>query len=165
MIGNTQMSRSNADSFCVGALSTTAQVTTVAVSYSCSAQWYSFSYSDFQCFDYDYEHTLILGFVGKLHRRPESARFFRLAKTAKQAMVVLSSIQPDAARRKKSRSKPDRGIRHSLAVGDAAVSCITVRTAEYPTRNRRTSKGSECAEVPSSLDIPCWIFCGSFLFE
>ena len=52
----------------------------------------------------------ILGFVGKLRRRPESERFFRLAKlvpstsvgNSKQAMLVLSSIQPDAARRKKS---------------------------------------------------------------
>jgi len=43
---------------------------------------------------------LIQGFVGKLHRRPESERFFRLAKTAKQAMFVLSSMQPDAASRK-----------------------------------------------------------------
>ncbi|MCH8218373.1 MAG: hypothetical protein IH892_16570 [Planctomycetes bacterium] len=55
-----------------------------------------------------------LGFVGKLCRRPESEQFFRLAKTAKQAMFVLSSIQPDAARRKKGRSKPDRVVRHSL---------------------------------------------------
>ena len=54
-----------------------------------------------------------LGSVGKLRRRPESERFFRLAKTAKQAMLVLSSIQPDAARRKKSRSKPDRVLRQS----------------------------------------------------
>ena len=53
------------------------------------------------------------GFVGKFRRRPESERFFRLAKTAKQAMLVLSSIQPDEARRKKSRSKPDRIVRQS----------------------------------------------------
>jgi hypothetical protein len=46
--------------------------------------------------------------VGEFRRRPESEPFFRLAKTAKQAMFVLSSIQPDAAKRKKSRSKPDR---------------------------------------------------------
>ena len=32
-----------------------------------------------------------LGIVGKLRRRPESEPFFRLAKTAKQAMFVLSS--------------------------------------------------------------------------
>jgi len=56
----------------------------------------------------------IIGFVGKLRRRPESEAFFRLAKTAKQAMFVLSSMQPDAARRKKGRSKPDRVFRHSL---------------------------------------------------
>ena len=55
-----------------------------------------------------------LGSVGKLRRRPESEQFFRLAKTAKQAMFVLSSIQPDAARWKKGRSKPDRVFRQSL---------------------------------------------------
>ena len=77
-----------------------------------------------------------LGFVGKLARRPESEQFFRLAKlvpsasvgNSKQAMLVLSSIQPVAARRttaaalirpllrqqqikrfkKKGRLKPDR---------------------------------------------------------
>ena len=53
----------------------------------------------------------LLGFVGKLARWPESEQLFRLAKTAKQAMLVLSSMQPDAARRKKGRSKPDRGFR------------------------------------------------------
>ena len=57
-----------------------------------------------------------LSFVGKLRRRPESEPFFLLAKTAKQAMFVLSSMQPDAARRKKGRSKPDRVFRHSLRV-------------------------------------------------
>ncbi len=49
----------------------------------------------------------VLGFVGKLARRPESEQFFRLAKhvpsasvgNSKQAMSVLSSMQPDAARR------------------------------------------------------------------
>ena len=56
----------------------------------------------------------LLGFVGKLARWPESEQLFRLAKTAKQAMLVLSSMQPDAARRKKGRSKPDRVFRHSL---------------------------------------------------
>ena len=56
-----------------------------------------------------------LGSVGKLRRRPESERFFRLAKTAKQAMLVLSSMQPDAARRKKGRSKPDWVFRQSLS--------------------------------------------------
>ncbi|MCH7917530.1 MAG: hypothetical protein IIC50_06050 [Planctomycetes bacterium] len=75
------------------------------------------------------------GFVGKLARWPESEQFFRLAKTAKQAMLVVSSMQPDAARRttaaalirqllrqqqikrfkKKGISKPDRVFRHSLA--------------------------------------------------
>src|SRR5210317_1500268 len=54
-----------------------------------------------------------LGSVGKLRRRPESEQFFRLAKTAKQAMFVLSSIQPDAGRRKKGRSKPDRILRQA----------------------------------------------------
>jgi len=58
--------------------------------------------------------TRKLGSVGKLRRRPESEQFFRLAKTAKQAMFVLSSIQPDAARWKKGRSKPDRVFRQSL---------------------------------------------------
>ena len=57
-----------------------------------------------------------LGFVGKLRRRPESESFFRLATTAKQAIFVLSSMQPDAARRKKGRSKPDRVFRHSLVL-------------------------------------------------
>ena len=71
--------------------------------------------------------------VGELPRRPESEQFFRLAKTAKQAMLVLSSMQPDAARRttaaalirpllrqqqikrfkKKGRSKPDRILRQA----------------------------------------------------
>ncbi|MCF7974238.1 MAG: hypothetical protein K9N55_10515, partial [Phycisphaerae bacterium] len=45
--------------------------------------------------------------------RPESEQFFRLTKTAKQAMFVLSSIQPDAGRRKKGRSKPDRILRQA----------------------------------------------------
>ena len=58
----------------------------------------------------------IIGFVGKLRRRPESEPFIRPAKTAKQAMLVLSSMQPDAARRKKGRSKPDRVFRHSLVL-------------------------------------------------
>ena len=53
------------------------------------------------------------GSVGKLARRPKSEHVFRLAKTAKQAMLVLSSMQPDAARRRKGRSKPDRVFRHS----------------------------------------------------
>ena len=50
-------------------------------------------------------------------KTPSSAReraVFRLAKTAKQAISVLSSMQPDAVRRKISRSKPDRVFRHSL---------------------------------------------------
>ena len=58
---------------------------------------------------------VVLGFVGKLARRPESEQFFRLAKTAKQAILVSSSMEPDAATRKKGRSKPDRVFRHSLA--------------------------------------------------
>ena len=44
-------------------------------------------------------HFLVLEPVGEFRRRPESEQFFRLAKTVKQAMLVLSSIQPDAARR------------------------------------------------------------------
>ena len=59
----------------------------------------------------DPEVEMPQGFVGKLRRRPESEQFFRLAKTAKQAMLILSSIQPDEARRKKGRSKPDRILR------------------------------------------------------
>ena len=55
-----------------------------------------------------------LGFVGKLRRWPESEQFFRLAKTAKQAMFVLSSMQPDAAGRKKGRAKPGGVFRQSL---------------------------------------------------
>ena len=50
-------------------------------------------------------------------KTPSSAReraIFRLAKTAKQAILVLSSMQPDADRGKMSRSKPDRVFRHSL---------------------------------------------------
>jgi len=50
-------------------------------------------------------------------KTPSSAReraVFRLAKTAKQAMLVLSSMEPDAVRRKISRSKPDRVLRQSL---------------------------------------------------
>ena len=64
---------------------------------------------------------MTLGFVGKLRRWPESEQFFRLAKTAKQAMLVLSSMQPDAARRKKGRSKPDRVFRHSLEVATSLL--------------------------------------------
>ena len=55
-----------------------------------------------------------LGSVGKVHRRPESEQFFRLAKTAKQTMLVLSSMEPDAARGEKGRSKPGRLFRQSL---------------------------------------------------
>jgi len=53
--------------------------------------------------------------VGEFRRRPESEQFFRLAKTAKSAEggLVLSSIQPDAARQKKGRSKPDRVLRQA----------------------------------------------------
>ena len=58
--------------------------------------------------------TSIPGSVGKVHRRPESEQFFRLAKTAKQAILVLSSMEPDAARREKGRSKPGRLFRQSL---------------------------------------------------
>ena len=57
-----------------------------------------------------------LGFVGKLRRRPESELFFRLAETTEQAILVLSSMESDAARWKKGRSKPDRVFRHSLAL-------------------------------------------------
>jgi len=55
--------------------------------------------------------------VGEFRRWPESEAFFRLAKTAKQAMLVLSSIQPDAGRRKKGRSKPDRILRQAPRFG------------------------------------------------
>ena len=55
-----------------------------------------------------------LGFVGKVARRPESEQFFHLAKTAKQAILVVSSMERDAARRKKGRSKPYRVFRQSL---------------------------------------------------
>ncbi len=51
--------------------------------------------------------------VGEFRRRPESEPFCRLAKTAKQAMLVLSSMQPDAGRRKKGRLKPDRVLRQA----------------------------------------------------
>ena len=50
-------------------------------------------------------------------KAPSSAReraFFRLAKTAKQAILLVSSMEPDAVRRKISRSKPDRVFRQSL---------------------------------------------------
>jgi len=69
----------------------------------------------------------VLGFVGKFRRRPETEQFFRLEKTAKEAMFVLSSMQPDAARRKKGRSKPDRVFRHSLkshAQAIGGLSCL-----------------------------------------
>jgi len=39
---------------------------------------------------------------------------FRLTKTAKQAILVVSSMEPDAVRQKTSRSKPDRVFRQSL---------------------------------------------------
>ena len=57
-----------------------------------------------------------VGFVEKLAHRPESEQFFRRAKTAKQAILVVSSMERDAARRKKGRSKPDRVFRHSLSL-------------------------------------------------
>jgi len=60
-----------------------------------------------------FEFCSLLDSVGKFRRGPESEQFFRLAKTAKQAMLVLSSMQPDVARRKKGRSKPDRVFRQS----------------------------------------------------
>ena len=45
--------------------------------------------------------------------KPESEQFFRLTKTPQQAILVLSSIQADAVRRKKGRSKLDRILRHA----------------------------------------------------
>jgi len=51
-------------------------------------------------------------------KTPSSAReetVFRLAKTVKQAILVISSMQPDAVRRETSRSKPDRVFRQSLS--------------------------------------------------
>ena len=62
-------------------------------------------------------------------KTPSSVReraFFRPAKTAKQAILALSSMQPDAAGRKMSRSKPDRVFRQSLdlaAKGLPLTSC------------------------------------------
>ena len=53
---------------------------------------------------------------GILRCRPESEPFFRLAKTTKQAILVLSLMESDAARRKKGSSKPDRVFRHSLVL-------------------------------------------------
>jgi len=50
-------------------------------------------------------------------KTPSSAReraVFHLTKTAKQAILAVSSMQPDAVRRKTSRSKPDRVFRQSL---------------------------------------------------
>ena len=66
----------------------------------------------------------VLGSVGKLRRWPESEQFFRLPKTAKQAMLVLSSMQPDAVRWKKGRSKPDRVFRQSLPSANRRTACI-----------------------------------------
>ena len=54
-----------------------------------------------------YHICSFLGSVKKLHLHAQERSFFCLAKTAKQAMLVLSSMQPDTARRKTSRSKPD----------------------------------------------------------
>jgi hypothetical protein len=51
-----------------------------------------------------------------------------MAKTAKQAMLVLSSIQPDAVRRKKGRSKPDRVLRQAPRV--LAVISDTLRGSD-----------------------------------
>jgi len=51
----------------------------------------------------------------------EIEQFFRLTKTAKQAMLVLSSIQPDVARRKKGRSKPDRVLRQAPGCREVPV--------------------------------------------
>ena len=48
---------------------------------------------------------------------PRASLFFPLAKTAKQAMLVLSSMQPDAAKRKKGRLKPDRVLRQTHSEG------------------------------------------------
>ena len=68
----------------------------------------------------------LTGAVGQLNRRLEGEPFFRLAKTAtcppkpwrrwKQAILVLSSIQLDAERWIKRRSKPSRVFRQRLAV-------------------------------------------------
>jgi flagellar basal body rod protein FlgG len=86
-----------------------------------------------------------LGSVGKLRGRPESEQFIRLTKTAKQAMLFLSSIQPDAGRRtaaaalirqqmeqfkKKGRSKPDRVFRQSLVF--SLVLCLSWGCATPP---------------------------------
>ena len=66
------------------------------------------------------------GQLGVCRRIPSSAReraFFCLAKTAKQAILASSSMQPDAARRKISRSKPDRVFRQSLTLLLVHPSC------------------------------------------
>jgi hypothetical protein len=63
-------------------------------------------------------------------KTPSSAReraVFRLAKTAKQAILVLSSMQSDAVKRKISRSKPDRVFGQSLVVL-AALTVLPVVT-------------------------------------
>jgi hypothetical protein len=77
---------------------------------------------------------LMQGFVGKLCRRPEREQFFRLPKTAKQAISVLSSMQPDAGRRKKGHSKPDRVFRHSLALVLLSLSGCGLSSSPLPTQ-------------------------------
>ena len=92
-----------------------------------------------------------LGFVGKLRRRPENEQLFRLARlvpsasvgNSKQAMLVLSSMQPDSARRRNGRSKPERVFRHSLVFTRWPINAVTFLNSTGTLRLNRQSETME----------------------
>ena len=59
----------------------------------------------------------LLGFVRKLHRRPESERFFVWQGQRSRRYWLYRRWSRTSSRRKTSRSKPDRVFRHSLPMG------------------------------------------------
>ncbi len=91
----------------------------------------------------------LLGSVGKPHRRSESEQFFRLAKTGKQAMSILSSIQSDTAKCKKAaRSQigfPERPLVISNDFGyEISRIWIGIDTATGMTARRIVTYSREC---------------------
>ncbi|MCH7917850.1 MAG: hypothetical protein IIC50_07670 [Planctomycetes bacterium] len=101
---------------------------------------------------------ITLGFVGQLRRRPESEPFFRLAKTEKQAMFVLSSMQPDAARREKGRSKPDRVFRHSLIGLLALSTALAARPDQAALLPDGLLLRGIDGQVAFDIDLQAWFF-------
>jgi len=61
--------------------------------------------------------STLLGFVRKLHRRPESERFFVWQGRRSRRYWSYRRWSRTSSRRKTSRSKPDRVFRHSLPTG------------------------------------------------